>query len=99
MVWEEIAAKIDITIVAVIEAIIEVVLVAAVVEALVILETGAETTRDVEIARDMIVIVAFIMKVATIEAMLVKKDPAHRNESRLYDTKPFQSLRNPPIPP
>ena len=47
----------------------------------------------------MIVIVAFIMKVATIEAMLVKKDPAHRNESRLYDTKPFQSLRNPPIPP
>ena len=96
MVWEEIAAKIDITIVAVIEAIIEVVLVAAVVEALVILETGAETTRGVEIARDMIVIVAFIMKVAT---MLVKKDPAHRNESRLYDTKPFQSLRNPPIPP
>ena len=50
MVWEEIAAKIDITIVAVIEVIIEVVLVAAVVEALVILETGAEITRGVEIA-------------------------------------------------
>ena len=99
MEWEEIAAKTDIITVGVIEAIIEVVLVAVVVEALVILETRVVTTQDIETARDMIVIVAFIMKVATIEAMLVKMGPANRNESHPFVMKRFQNQQKLRIPP